>query len=134
MATAIEFNEGMQHQAVNGWPANFKLHLSTRKVADGDFAAGNTYGGGFGEITGTGYAAQSVARPAPTGIGSLAFALASFTTGVATDWPAAVKSVVVTDSGNARVYFAKDLSTTRDMSAANTTLNETLTYTRAQPA
>ncbi len=128
MASFIEFNEGGQAQATGGWPSTFTFHLSTKKVASGDFSASNTLGGGFGIATGTGYTSKTQSRPSPSGIGSLAFTILTWNTSSATDWPAGVKSIVATDGTH--LLWAEDLSTTRDMSAANTVLNVTPTYTK----
>jgi hypothetical protein len=132
MAKVI-FTQGAiaQQLADTGW-ADMKAHLSTKPCTGGGaHAVGDTYGGGFGEITGTGYTPQTASEPAANSSGTKTWPTVSFSTGTAADWPAAVKSVVYTDLANTKLIYAEDLSATRDMSAAYRTITHTLTTTSA---
>jgi hypothetical protein len=131
----IAFNEGRTELAANGLPSTCYFLLSTKSVdATTPFAAGNTLAGGtLGEITGTGYARQSQAEPGPSN-GVVSFAQESWSTGAATDWPSAVRSVVLvtTPDNTGKAICAWNLQTggaARDMSQANTTENVTPTLT-----
>jgi len=118
--------------ADTGWPSTVNIALSTKPCSStGAHVVGDTLAGGFGEITGTGYARQSVSEPAAASDGSKTWPTASFATGSATNWPAAVKSAVVIDPGQNKLLAALDLTATRDMSGANTTLTFTLSTTSA---
>lgn len=136
MATFIAFNEGKTEVINNGLPATCRFLLSTRGVGAGTLhAATDTLAGGVGEITGTGYARTSQAEPTAAS-GVVTFVLMSWATVAATDWPAAVRSVVLctTADNSGKAICAWDLQTTsaaRDMSAANTTENFTPTLTVA---
>lgn len=115
--------------ADTGWPSTLSVALSTKPCSGGGaHVVGDTLAGGFGEITGTGYSRQSISEAASSG-GTKTWPTATFSTGSATDWPAAVKSAVLI-SGSA-LLAAIDLSATRDMSAANTTVTFTPTTTNA---
>ena len=133
MADFLSFNEGKTEVANNGLPATCRFLLSTKGVDAGTaFTAGVTLAGGtIGEITGTGYARQSQAEPTASS-GVVAFAQMTWTTGVATDWPASVRSVVLVTSADntGKAICAWNLQVGgagRDMSAASTTLNFTPT-------
>lgn len=134
MADFITFNEGENYVGQNGLPATCRFLLSTKSVdATTPFSATDTLTGNQdGEITvGTGYARQSQSRPTPSS-GLFTFTLMSWATGSATNWPAAVRSVVlVTTADDTGVMIcAWNLVTggaARDMSAANTTENFTPT-------
>lgn len=115
--------------ADTGWPATLSVALSTKPCSGGGaHVVGDTLAGGFGEIAGTGYSRQSVSEPTSSG-GTKTWPTASFATGAATNWPAAVKSAVLI--GGSALLAAIDLSATRDMSAANTTVTFTPTTTSA---
>lgn len=127
----ISFEEGRKHLAQSGLPGTTYFLLSTKDEAS--FLQTDTLAGGVAEITGTGYARQNQALPTPTSANPtvLSFAQMSWATGAATNWPAAVKSVVlVTTSDNTGVAVAAwnlNGTTGRDMSAASTTENFTPT-------
>lgn len=135
MADFIAFTEGKNELANNGLPSTCYFLLSTKSV-DGTsaFTAGNTLSGAtVGEITGTGYARQSQAEPTASS-GTVTFSQMSWATGAATDWPAAVRSVVLATTSNntGKAIAAWNLQTggtARDMSGANTTENFTPTLT-----
>jgi hypothetical protein len=127
MADFLAFTEGRSELANNGLPATCYFLLSTKSV-DGTSAhtANETLAGAtLGEITGTGYARQSQAEPTAVN-GVVTFTQMSWSTGSATDWPAAVRSVVlVTGSGSTgKAIAAWNLIAAggaRDLSQSNTT-------------
>lgn len=121
----ISFNEGRKLVAQSGLPSTCYFLLSTKDEAT--FTVADTLVGGVAEITGTGYARESQALPTPTTANPtvVAFTQMSWTTGVAVDWPAAVKSVVLvsTSDNTGKAISAWNLNGTtgRAMNAANTT-------------
>lgn len=127
----ISFEEGRKLVAQSGLPATAHFLLSTKDEAS--FLQTDTLAGGVGEITGTGYSRTSQSLPVPTSANPtvIAFAQMSWSTSSATDWPAAVKSVVLASSadntGKALCAWNLNGTTGRDMSAANTTENFTPT-------
>jgi hypothetical protein len=135
MADFLMFTEGRSELASNGLPATCYFALSTKSV-DGTnpHTAGETLAGAaFGEITGTGYARQSQAEPSAVN-GVVTFTQMSWSTGSATDWPAAVRSVVlVTGSGSTgKAIAAWNLiagGAARDLSQASTTESVTPSLT-----
>ena len=137
MPDFISFNEGLTEVANNGLPATCRFLLSSRQIGAGGtpLAASTTLAGGVGEITGTGYARQSQAEPTASS-GVVTFSQMSWSTGSATDWPAAVYTVIlVTSTDNSgKAICAWHLRTggaARDLSAASTTENFTPTLTLA---
>jgi hypothetical protein len=123
--------EGKDYVNANGWPATVFFLLSSQDVAT--LGATPTLAGGVGEITGTGYARKSQARPTSSA-GKLQFTQMSWATGAAADWPASVKScIAVTSSDNTgKALAAWNLQTggaARAMNAANTTENFTPDFT-----
>jgi hypothetical protein len=101
VADFISFNEGRKEIANNGLPSTCYFLLSTKDCAT--HAVTDTLGGGVGEITGTGYARQTESEPTASAANpsAVAFAVKTFATGSATDWPASVKScVLATTSDN----------------------------------
>jgi hypothetical protein len=127
------FNQGRQVVEDTGWPATVTFALSTRDA--NTHAAADTYAGGFGEITGTGYARATQAEPAATGLGRKLFTVLSWATGSATDWTSP-KSIVALDAGTSKIICAWNLipgGAARDMSQANTTLNVTPDYSPTNP-
>lgn len=135
MADFLVFTEGRNEIASNGLPSTCYFLLSTKSV-DGTsvFTAGNTLAGAtVGEITGTGYARQSQAEPAPVA-GVVSFAQKTWANGSATDWPATVRSCVLatTADNTGKAICAWNLQpggVARDMSQANTTEQFTPTLT-----
>lgn len=127
----ISFEEGRKLIAQSGLPATCEFLLSTKDEAS--FLQTDTLAGGVGEITGTGYARQSQALPTPTSANPtvIAFSQLTWATGSATDWPAAVKSVVLVstadNTGKAICAWNLNGTTGRAMNAANTTENFTPT-------
>lgn len=125
------FAEGRKLVAQSGLPATCYFLLSTKDEAT--FLDGDTLAGGVAEITGTGYARKSQALPTPSLANptAIVFALMSWVTGSATDWPAAVKSVVLVstsdNTGKAIAAWNLNGTTGRAMNAANTTENATPT-------
>ena len=99
-ADFVVFNEGAQYLLTHGdgLPATCYFMLSTSSCngvgGSAQLTAASTLGTGVGEITGTGYARQSQPPPAPSGA-TTSFALMSWSTSTATDWPANVRSVVL---------------------------------------
>lgn len=105
MPDFILTNEGKNRLGTSGLPTTCYFLLSTQTIGTG-LTAASTLAGGVGEITGTGAARQSQARPTPTN-GAFAFSQMSWATGSATDWPASVVSVVlVTTADNSGVTIA----------------------------
>lgn len=128
MADFISFNEGRAKLANTGLPSTCTFDLSTKDC--NTHVVGDTFGGGYGVATGTGYAAQTEAEPTATTANpsAVAFAVKTWATGAATDWPSSVKSVVLRDAST--IYCAWNLvagGTARAMNAANTTENFTPT-------
>ncbi len=124
MADFISFNQGRALLANSGLPATCTFALSVS--ACDTLAVTATSSGGFGEITGTGYARLTESEPTATTANpsAVAFSVKSWTTGAATDWPAAVKSCILLDAANLKLICAWNLvtgGTARDMSAASTT-------------
>lgn len=141
MADFLIFDQGANEILDNGYPSTVYLALSTKKVgtqAGGEHLVTDTLAGGFGEATGTGYTRKSQAEPAASGR-QKALAQASWATGAATDWPAAVRSVVAVTSsdGTGKLLWAMNLiagGAARDLSQANTTEQVTPTHGIASPA
>ncbi len=133
MADTIKFSEGLTEIGTNGLPATVYFLLSTKDCAT--LLTSDTLAGGVGEITGTGYARQSEARPAGVA-GVFAFAVKTWQTLTHTDWPASVKSVIAVTSSNntGKALWAQNLQTggaARDLSGASTTEIFTPTFTVA---
>lgn len=127
------FNEGRIQVEDSGWPATVSFALSTRDCTT--HVATDTFAGGFGVLTGTGYAAATQAEPAATGLGRKLFTVLSWATGAATNW-LSPKSIVAYDAGTSKLICAWNLvagGATRDMSQANTTLNVTPDYNPTNP-
>ena len=129
MADFISFNEGRAQIANVGLPATCTFALSTKDC--NTHVVGDVYAS-FGEITGTGYTRQTEAEPTATSANPnvIAFAVKTFATGAATDWPASVKSCVLVDAGNTKLLCAWNLvagGAARAMNAASTTENFTPT-------
>lgn len=135
MADFLMFTEGKTEMANNGLPSTCYFILSTKSV-DGTSAhtAGETLAAAdLGEITGTGYARLTESEPTASS-GVVSFAVKSWSTGSATNWPSAVRSVVLATgaSTTGKAICAWNLQTggtARDLSAANTTENVTPTLT-----
>lgn len=135
MADFISFNEGRKNFATAGvgLPSGANkcsFALSTKDC--NTHVVTDTFGGGFGEITGTGYAQQVQTAPTPSlaNPSAMVFSAQVFATGAATDWPASVKSCVLIDVNTSKIICAWNLvtgGTARAMNAANTT--ETFTPT-----
>jgi hypothetical protein len=122
MADFISFSEGRAQLSTAGLPATCTFALSTKDC--NTHVVGDVYAS-FGEITGTGYARQTEARPTPTvaNPSAVVFAAKTFATSSATDWPASVKSCVLVDATNSKLICAWNLvtgGTARAMNAANT--------------
>lgn len=121
------FDEGMQYLNQNGLPGTCYFLLSTKSVgASSPFAIGDTLAGaGSGEITGTGYTRQFQARPSMSGHTD-SFSQMTWSTGANTDWPSAVRSIVLvtTTDNTGKMICAANLQSgggARDLSGANTT-------------
>jgi hypothetical protein len=129
VADFISFNEGRKELANNGLPSTCYFLLSTKPCSGaGTFAVTDTLAGGVGEISGTGYARQSQSEPTASSANPavISFTQMTWSTGSATDWSNAVKSVVlVTSADNSgKAICAWNLitgGTARDLSQANTT-------------
>ena len=132
MADFLSFNEGRKELSNNGLPATCYFLLSTRDCAT--HAVTDTLSGGVGEITGTGYSRQSEAEPTASSANPtvVSFAVKTWQTLTAVDWPASVKSVVLatTPDNTGKAICAWNLQAggaARAMNAANTTENFTPT-------
>lgn len=137
MGDFLAFNEGLSEVANNGLPTTCYFLLSTKSVdATSAHTAGETLAGAtLGEITGTGYARQTESEPTAAS-GVVSFAVKSFATGAATDWPSTVRSIVLVTgaAGTGKAICAWNLQTgggARDLSAAGTTEAFTPTLTLA---
>lgn len=133
MADFLAFNEGKTELASNGLPSTCYFLLSTKSVdgTSAHVATETLAGADLGEITGTGYARLSEAEPTPVS-GVVSFAIKTWTTGANTNWPAAVRSIILVTgaAGTGKAICAWNLQTggaARDLSAANTTENVTPT-------
>lgn len=132
MADFISFSEGRAKLFNAGLPSTLSFDLSSKDC--NTHVVGDTFSGGYGVITGTGYAAQTEAEPTATTANPsvVAFAQKTWATGAATDWPASVKSVVMRDAST--IYCAWNLvtgGTARALNAASTTENFTPTLNLA---
>lgn len=130
MSDFISFNEGRALLANTGLPSTCTFELSSRDC--NTHVVTDTHAGGYGIITGTGYASQTESEPTATTANpsAVVFAQKTWATGAATDWPASVKSCVLRDSGNSKIICAWNLvagGAARAMNAANTTENFTPT-------
>lgn len=117
----IRFNEGASKLGESGLPSTWTMDLSTKTTTELTTSA--TFAGGFAKATGTGYSAKTESRPSPSS-GEFAGTQVEWKTESATDWPSAVKSVVMRN-GETNLVCAWDLVATRAMNAANTTLKFT---------
>ena len=98
MADTIIFDEGVAYLGPSGLPSTCYFGLST--LATGSMTTAMTLAGtAWGEITGTGYARLSQARPTATGH-QYVFTLMDWETGTATDWPNAVRAVALMTTSN----------------------------------
>jgi hypothetical protein len=130
----LVFDAGRKHVETYGIPVvNFFL-LSSRPCSGPDaLSAHSTLARGVGEIDGSGYArAISVIR------GEVAFGPQTWSTGLALDWPASVKSVVLatTDDDSGTAIAAWNLRRDgegRDMSLPSTTETFVPTLTLFKP-
>lgn len=123
MPDFIDFTEGQNYLLSNGLPATCYFLLSTDAISS--LTAASTLSGGVAEITGTGYARQSQAKPTPSG-GAAAFSQMTWSTGAATNWPLGVKSIILvtTADNTGHAICAWNLiagGASRDLSQANTT-------------
>lgn len=132
----ISFNEGRKLMAQSGLPGTCYFLLSTKDAAT--LTATDTLAGGVSEITGaTGYSRASQSLPTPTTASPnvISFTQMTWSTGSATNWPSAVKSVVLvsTSDNTGKAIAAWDLNGTtgRAMNVANTTENFTPTLNLA---
>src|SRR3954470_16358127 len=109
MADFISFNEGRAWVANNGLPATCTFELSSRDC--NTHVVTDTHAGGYGIITGTGYASQTEAEPTASTANPavISFAIKTWATGAATDWPASVKSIVLRDATNSKIICAWNL-------------------------
>lgn len=130
----ISFLEGEDSILASGMPATCHLLLSTNSCSGSSpFSTSDTLAGGVGEITGTGYARTSQALPTPTA-GTIAFAISTWNTASATDWPSTVRSVVLatTADNSGKAICAWNLvpgNGARDLSHAATVESATPTLT-----
>jgi hypothetical protein len=123
------FTEGKNEMLANGLPSTCTFDLSTQAIEVGGLEAADTFAGGYGIATGTGYTAKTQSEPTPSA-GQAVFAQMSWSTGSATDWPAAVKSVVLrTGSKLICAWHLQAGGAGRAMNVANTTENVTPTLT-----
>lgn len=135
MPDFLTFTEGANELLANGLPATCTFELSTRQIGAGGtpLTAATTHAGGYGLATGTGYSSKTEAEPTPAN-GSAAFAVKSWATGAAVDWPANVYSCILRNATSSKLICAWHLQPAgvgRAMNAANTTENFTPTLTLA---
>jgi hypothetical protein len=135
MPDFLMFTEGANELLANGLPATCTFELSTRQIGAGGtpLTAATTHAGGYGIATGTGYASKTEAEPTPAA-GAAAFAVKSWATGAAVDWPANVYSCILRNAASSKLLCAWHLQAGgagRAMNAANTTENFTPTLTLA---
>lgn len=135
MPDFLVFTEGANELLANGLPATCTFELSTRQIGAGGtpLTAATTHAGGYGLATGTGYSSKTEAEPTPAN-GSAAFAVKSWLTGAAADWPAAVYTCILRNASNSKLLCAWHLQAGgagRAMNAPNTTENFTPTLTLA---
>lgn len=121
----VRQNEGANKLGTEGLPSTWTFDLSTKTAAE--IGTGGTFAGGFGKVTGTGYSAKTQSRPSPSN-GVFGGTQMEWKTETATDWPSAVKSVVLRN-GETNLIGAWDLEATRAMNAKNTVLKFTPTLT-----
>lgn len=129
MPDFISFNEGRKNFATAGvglptGASKVGFDLSSRDCAT--HVVTDTFAGGYGVITGTGYAQQTQTAPTPSSANPsvMSFSQITWATGAATDWPASVKSVVMIDLNTNKILCAWNLvagGTARAMNAASTT-------------
>jgi hypothetical protein len=126
MADFILFDEGANDLVANGLPATCTFDLST-KTAD-ELGKEATFAGGFGKVTGTGYAAKTEAKPAASKR-KVEFAKKSWETGEAADWSKEAKSCVIRNAEKnlIAVWNLQAGGAGRVMNAKNTTENFTPT-------
>lgn len=136
MADFVAFQQGMQQIGDGGWPATVTFALSTKPCSGvGAHTETDTYAGGFGEITGTGYARQAQAEPASVGLGQKSFVQMTWTTVAATNW-GNPRSVVALDAGTTKILCAWNIRSGGPqvvMAQANATLAITPTYVPTNP-
>src|SRR3954465_6123311 len=135
MPDFLIFPEGANELLANGLPATCTFELSTRQIGLGGtpLAAGTTHAGGYGLATGTRHPPKTGAEPPPAA-GAAAFAVKSWATGAATDWPALVYTVIMRNAAGSKLIAAWHLQAGgagRAMNTANTTENFTPTLTLA---
>lgn len=126
MADFLATTEGKNELVNNGLPSTCTFRLSTKTVEEVGIAG--TYAGGFGEITGTGYAPQTESEPT-AGSSEILFAKKTWETGSATNWPAGTKSVWLTNGTSKLIcgWNLREGGAARDLSTANTVENFTPT-------
>lgn len=116
----LAFNEGLNKLGEAGLPATWTFDLSSKSTAE--LTAAATYAGGYGVLTGTGYAALTQARPSPAS-GVFTGTESTWNTEANTNWGKA-KSIVLRN-GVTNLVGAWDLAAERNMGAANTKLKFT---------
>jgi hypothetical protein len=132
VADFLLLTEGASELANNGLPSTCYFLLSSKSVgATSPHTAGETLAAAdLGEISGTGYARVTESEPTASA-GVVSFAVKSWSTGTATNWPAAVRSVVLvtgaSTSGKAICCWNLQPSgVARDMSQSGTSENVTV--------
>lgn len=133
MPDFLSFNEGRKELADNAKPAT-SFFLLSRKDCNTLLVTDTLVAAAFLEATGTGYARQSEATPAASAANPsvVAYAVKTWATGAAADWPSDVKAVILvtTVDNTGKAICAWNLvtgGTARAMNAAGTTLNFTPT-------
>lgn len=122
----LMFNEGKTDIGNNGLPATCTFDLVTKTVTE--LGAATTYAGGYSVATGTGYAAKTQAEPTGAS-GVFSFTAMEWKTEENTNWPAAVKAVILRN-GTTRLLMGWDLSEVVNMAAKNRILKVTPTWTQ----
>lgn len=107
MANVRWFNEGLRAIDDGGWPSNVYMALSTKtcdQFSDSDTLVTGT--GMLAEISGTGYARDTLAKPSSTGRGQRVWPQGDFATGANTNWTNPASFLVISViSGTAGIAF-----------------------------
>lgn len=122
----LMFTEGKSNLANNGLPATCTFDLVTKTVTE--LGAATTYAGGFSKATGTSYAAKTQSEPSAAS-GVVSFTAMEWKTEENTNWPAAVKAVILRNAETA-LLMGWDLSEVVNMAAKNRVLKVTPTWTQ----
>jgi hypothetical protein len=81
----VMFAEGRDELTANGLPSTCVFDLSTLTINLGELEVTDTFAGGYGVATGTGYTSKTQAEPTPVN-GIATFAAMTWSSDHATDW------------------------------------------------